>query len=72
MLRTDSLGPEGEGHRVLSTRVTLDPRADLPSWVESETDALIDYARENDLGLQTRYAPSCLSKLTPPAVYRVY
>ena len=51
VLRTDSLGPEGEGHRVLSTRVTLDPRADLPSWVESETDALIEYARENDLGL---------------------
>ena len=50
VLRTDALGPEGEGHRVLSTRVTLDTRADLPSWVESETDALIEYARENELG----------------------
>ena len=49
-LRTDALGPEGEGHRALSARVTLDPRADLPSWVESETDALIEYARSNDLG----------------------
>ena len=34
VLRTDALGPEGDGHRVLHTRVTLDPRADLPSWVE--------------------------------------
>ena len=50
VLRTDALGPEGEGHRVISARVTLDPRADLPSWVESETDALIEYARSNDLG----------------------
>ena len=50
VLRTDALGPEGEGHRVLSARVTLDPRADLPSWVESETDALIEYAQENELG----------------------
>ena len=50
VLRTDALGPEGEGHRVLSTRVTLDPRADLPSWVESETEALIAYAQANGLG----------------------
>ena len=50
VLRTDALGPEGEGHRVLSARVTLDPRADLPSWVESETDALVKYAQENELG----------------------
>lgn len=50
VLRTDALGPEGEGHRVISTRVSLDPRADLPSWVESETDALIACARENGLG----------------------
>ena len=50
VLRTDALGPEGEGHRVLSTRVSIDPRADLPSWVEYETDALIEYARENGLG----------------------
>ena len=50
VLRTDALGLEGEGHRVLSTRVSLDPRADLPSWVETETDALIEYARSNSLG----------------------
>ena len=50
VLRSDALGPEGEGHRVLSTRVSLDPRADLPSWVESETEALIEYAKENGLG----------------------
>ena len=50
VLRTDALGSEGDGHRVISARVTLDPRADLPSWVESETDELIEYARSNDLG----------------------
>ncbi len=50
VLRSDALGPEGEGHRVVSTRVTLDPRADLPSWVESETGALIEYARQSGLG----------------------
>ena len=50
VLRTDALGPEGEGHRALSARVSLDPRADLPSWVESETGALIEYAQENGLG----------------------
>ena len=50
VLRTDALGSEGDGHRVINARVTLDPRADLPSWVESETDELIEYARENDLG----------------------
>ncbi len=50
VLRSDALGPEGVGHRVLSTRVTLDPRADLPSWVESETEALLAFARENGLG----------------------
>ena len=50
VLRTDALGPEGEGRRALTARVTLDPRADLPSWVESETDALIEYARTNELG----------------------
>ena len=50
-LRADALGPEGEGHRALTARVTLDPRADLPSWVESETDALIEYARANELGV---------------------
>ena len=50
VLRTDALGPEGEGHRVIGTRVSLDTRADLPSWVESETEALVDYARSNELG----------------------
>ena len=50
VLRTDTLGPEGEGHRVVNTRVSLDPRADLPSWVETETDALVQYAGSNGLG----------------------
>ena len=45
VLRSDALGAEGEGHRVASVRVSLDPHADLPSWVEFETDALLDYAR---------------------------
>ena len=45
VLRSDAIGPEGEGHRVLSTSVSLDPGADLPSWVELETDALLEYAR---------------------------
>ena len=44
-LRTDALGPEGEGHRVISAEVSLDPNADLPSWIETETGALLDYAR---------------------------
>ena len=48
VLRTDMLGPEGDGHRVVSTQVSLDPNADLPSWVETETDALLDYARETE------------------------
>ena len=50
VLRTDALGPEGEGHRVIGTQVSLDPNADLPGWVETETDALMDYARETKLG----------------------
>ena len=29
----------------MSARVSLDPHADLPSWVEFETHALLDYAR---------------------------
>ena len=45
VLRSDALGAEGEGRRVLSTRVSLDAGADLPSWVELETDALLEYAR---------------------------
>ena len=45
VLRSDALGTEGEGHRVVSARVSFDPHADLPSWVEFETHALLDYAR---------------------------
>ena len=45
VLRSDALGTEGEGHRVMSARVSLDTEADLPSWVEFETHALLDYAR---------------------------
>ena len=50
VLRTDALGPEGEGHRVIGTQVSLDPNADLPGWVETETDALLDYARRTESG----------------------
>lgn len=50
VLRTDALGPEGEGHHVVNTQVSLDPNADLPGWVETETDALLDYARETESG----------------------
>ena len=50
VLRTDALGPEGDGHRVVSTQVSLDPNADLPGWVETETDALLDYARATESG----------------------
>ena len=50
ILRTDVLGSEGEGHRVLNTQVSLDPNADLPSWVETETDTLLDYARHTESG----------------------
>ena len=49
-LRTDALGPEGDGHRVINTQVSLDPNADLPGWVETETDALLDYARRTESG----------------------
>ena len=45
VLRSDALETEGEGHRVVSVRVSFDPHADLPSWVEFETHALLDYAR---------------------------
>ena len=50
VLRTDALGPEGDGHRVISAQVSLDPNADLPGWVETETDALLDYARATESG----------------------
>ncbi len=51
VLRTDALGPEGDGHRVVSTQVSMDPDADLPGWVETETDALLDYARRTESGV---------------------
>ena len=50
VLRTDALGQEGDGHRVVITQVSLDPNADLPGWVETETDALLDYARRTESG----------------------
>ena len=50
VLRTDALGPEGDGHRIISAQVSLDPNADLPGWVETETDALLDYARATESG----------------------
>ena len=50
ILRTDALGPEGDGHRVISAQVSLDPNADLTDWVETETDALLDYARHTESG----------------------
>ncbi len=50
VLRSDALGPEGEGHRVLAARVSLDPRADLPTWVETETEELLGYARSTEFG----------------------
>ena len=48
VLRTDALGREGDGHRVLNTQVSLDPNADLRGWVETETDSLLDYARRTE------------------------
>ena len=50
VLRSDALGAEGEGHRVASVRISLDPRADMPSWVELETEALLEYARTTESG----------------------
>ena len=50
VLRTDALGPKGDGHRVLSTQVSLDPNADLPGWVETEMDAVLDYALATESG----------------------
>ena len=49
-LRSDALGAEGEGHLAISAAVSLDARADLPSWAETETDALIAYARSAETG----------------------
>ena len=48
VLRSDALGPEGDGHRAVSVRVSIAPGADLPSWVEFETDALLEYARSTE------------------------
>lgn len=48
VLRAERLGAEGEGHSVIRAAVSLDPRANIPSWVESETDALIEYARTTE------------------------
>ena len=50
VLRSDALGPKGEGHRVASVRVSLAPGADLPSWVELETAVLLEYARTTESG----------------------
>ncbi len=52
VLRTDALGQEGDGHRVISSQVSLNPDADMPGWVETETDALLDYARRTESGGQ--------------------
>ena len=49
-LRSDALGQEGEGHLAISAAVSPDARADLPGWVETETDALLAYARETESG----------------------
>ena len=49
-LRSDALGQEGEGHLAISAAVSLDARADLPGWVETETDALLAYARATESG----------------------
>ena len=48
VLRSDALGSEGDGHRAVSVRVSIAPGADLPSWVEFETDALLEYARSTE------------------------
>ena len=50
VLRSDILGPEGDGHRVVNVRVSLAPGADLPSWVELETAVLLEYARTTESG----------------------
>ncbi len=50
VLKSNALGAEGEGHRVLSTQVSTHPGADLPTWVEIETDTLLDYARTSKSG----------------------
>jgi len=50
-LRSDALGREGEGHLAISATVSPpDARADLPGWAETETDALLAYARATESG----------------------
>ena len=50
-LRSDALGSEGEGHLAISATVSPpDARADLPGWAETETDALLAYARATESG----------------------
>ena len=50
-LRSDALGQEGEGHLAISATVSPpDARADLPGWAETETDALLAYARATESG----------------------
>jgi alkylation response protein AidB-like acyl-CoA dehydrogenase len=43
--RSDLLGDEGDGAAVITGRVQTDPHADLPTLLESETDALLEYTR---------------------------
>ena len=50
VFKSNALGPEGDGHRVIGTSVSLHPGADLPTWVETETEALLDHARTPDSG----------------------
>ncbi|MCH7800504.1 MAG: hypothetical protein IIC24_03060, partial [Chloroflexi bacterium] len=48
--RFDLLGSEGDGAAVITGRVLTDPHADLPTLLESETDALLDYSRNAESG----------------------
>lgn len=48
--RFDLLGAEGDGAAVITGRVQADPRADLPTLLESETDALLEYTRNTESG----------------------
>jgi alkylation response protein AidB-like acyl-CoA dehydrogenase len=48
--RFDLLGAEGDGAAVITGRVQSDPRADLPTLLESETDALLEYSRNTESG----------------------
>ena len=48
--RFDLLGAEGDGAAVITGRVQTDPRADLPTLLESETDALLEYTRTTQSG----------------------